>query len=584
MMGVMGYVSNISRDKFRFHERNNNIYTNRINRLSQVNICARYLAVIIGLFFSFDVLALTIVDGDSVEASLDCTSSPCPWGESLSRQAVAWPDTVNTVNQRLGYTTSHPIYLPADRANGATITILSGSASLRAGQPDADYHATLAELSIGDSFSVSGLVAGEVLLISSLSNFSYLVDLQENNDTVPGDPEPLQGTSSEFVTLSCTSSPCPWGAAPGSNAVVWPDTSGTVTNRLGYTANESVYLESNFANGTVITIYSGSASLSAGNPNDASFRSLGTLSAGQSMTVSGIINGEVLAVLNNSSTFTYDAVLGEPTSDPTTPDDGTTDPGTPGTSEFVSLICTGNKCPWGVTPGANAVVWPQESMPVTRRVGYTANEGIYLPSAYANGATVTISSGSAKITAGYSNAEYFRSLASLNTGETYTIGGLRPGEVVLVSHSNNFSFEYTLPPPPAEAVGDIYSSVATYWRCTTADCWSGDWVGSTVVWPSWSAYSDNARTGNNLRTTFGEDGGLIYPYTGAWADGCKFTGVSGIVAIVEWKRGADDWSTSYIGPGDSYTINLFDTQDSVLLEGLGSFNVAVNNCTPQILP
>src|SRR5262245_24327752 len=61
-------------------------------------------------------------------ATWTCTGSPCPWGSSLDGQAVVWPASSGAVSQRLGYTVSGGIYLVAPRANGATLTVVSGSA------------------------------------------------------------------------------------------------------------------------------------------------------------------------------------------------------------------------------------------------------------------------------------------------------------------------------------------------------------------------------------------------------------------------------------------------------------------------
>ena len=216
-------------------------------------------------------------------------------------------------------------------------------------------------------------------------------------------------------------------------------------------------------------------------------------------------------------------------------------------------------------------------------MGYTATVGIYLPKAYANGATISILSGNAKLRAGYGNASTLRNLAELSAGDSYTVTGLISGEVVVATGDNSFTYDVSLPAPPAEPVGDNYSSVATYWRCTTSDCSGDDWVANTLAWPSWSAYSDNDRTGNNLRTTFGSDGGLIYPYIGSWADGCEISGVTGVAVIIEWERGADVWKTTMVGPGDTHVINLTDPQDGALFEGWGPFSIATNNCTPSQL-
>lgn len=585
MIGLIGHVSDITADKTK-HNRENIILPNSsMIGTSKIFKSVRFLMITLGFFlFSTGCYAVTI-EGSSVDASLDCTSSPCPWGTTINRQVVTWPGTVDTVTNRLGYTASQPIYLLAQNANGAVVTSSSGSVTVRAGHPDASSHTTIATLSDGESYTVSGLAADEVLWISSLSNFTFVVNLPEPT-TDPVDPvPPVPGLSSGFVSLNCTSSPCPWGPTPGSNALLWPDTVDSVTYRLGYTAASGIYLTSSYANGTIISIHSGSATLKAGNPDDTSFRSLGTLSAGQSMTVAGLLDGEVLSVLNNTSAFNYEAVLAVPT-DPTT-DPTPTDPPPPGTetnSEFASLICNGDNCPWGPTPGTHAIVWPDTSKPVYERFDYAATLGIYLPRAYADGATISVLSGTATLRAGIGNSPSFRTLASLSAGESYTVSGLSTGEVISVTSDNSFSYATSLPASPPQPVGDSYSSVPTYWRCTTVDCSGADWEAHSVAWPDWAAYSSNDRTGDSRRTTFGSDGGLIYPYMGTWSNGCEVSVVSGIAVIIEWERGTDVWTTTPIGPGETYIINLTDPQDGSLFESWGPFTVALNNCTPQLLP
>ncbi len=67
------------------------------------------------------------------------------------------------ISERLGYTTSAPIYLPATHANGMTITLTSGYASVHAGAPGADGHRHLTGLNPGDTYTVDGIGADEVI-------------------------------------------------------------------------------------------------------------------------------------------------------------------------------------------------------------------------------------------------------------------------------------------------------------------------------------------------------------------------------------------------------------------------------------
>jgi hypothetical protein len=107
---------------------------------------------------------LTDTTGESEMTTWTCTDtgSVCPWGESLSNHALAWPASAEPVATRLGYETSPAVYLPAATANGLTISIEFGSANLFAGEPFASSHSFLATVSAGNSFRVSGLDEGEV--------------------------------------------------------------------------------------------------------------------------------------------------------------------------------------------------------------------------------------------------------------------------------------------------------------------------------------------------------------------------------------------------------------------------------------
>lgn len=140
------------------------------------------------------------------------------------------------------------------------------------------------------------------------------------------------------------------------------------------------------------------------------------------------------------------------------------------------------------------------------------------------------------------------------------------------------------------------SNVSAYtalWKCTpvgSQDCQGpegADWVGAVVNWPSWSAYQTNARTGSNSREVIAASGGQpLYPYMGAWADGCQVTALTPGVLIIEWKRGEDVWDENRLNVGQTYTIDLVSPQDNAMIEGdngVTSFRVALNNCNPQPL-
>lgn len=222
---------------------------------------------------------------------------------------------------------------------------------------------------------------------------------------------------------------------------------------------------------------------------------------------------------------------------------------------------------------------------------YSTTANVYLNSENANGLKITITEGTAYVYVGTEGQPWMGTLAAVNAGESFTVQGLSP--TTFLSVSNDFdAFSYVLEfapviDPPSPDPEDVVYSVPGNWRCDIAECTGSDWLGSVVNWPSWAAYPNNARTGNNSRTTYGDSGELLYPYMGSWADGCQVNAISGTVLIIEWERGTDVWDETYIYPGQSYVIDLVGAQNGALIEanGAGSaFSVTLENCEPQPLP
>ena len=208
-----------------------------------------------------------------------CTSSPCDWGQTLDGHAAVWPASMSPVANRLGYTVSSPIYLPA--ANGLTLTVTDGNASIYAGLPDAPSHRLIASLSAGQSHDISGITTGEVISLQS----SQAVRLHPRHHQPPPPPPPPPDDpppppppppvdpspgASQFVTWTCTSSPCDWGQTLDGHAAVWPSAMSPVANRLGYTVSSPIYLPA--ANGLTVTVTDGHASIFAGLPDAPSHR------------------------------------------------------------------------------------------------------------------------------------------------------------------------------------------------------------------------------------------------------------------------------------------------------------------------
>jgi hypothetical protein len=482
---------------------------------------------------------------------------------------------------RFGYTTSFGVYLPAEAANRTTIWIDSGSASLYAGRPDQSPHRLLATLNAGQYYIVNGLASDEVLSVQNdYDTFTYQIDIAEPGDPPPEVPPP--GNASRVITWTCTGAPCPWGLSTANDALVWPTSAEPTSSRLGYTTSEPIYLGAGRANGTSIHVLTGSASLYAGDPDASSHRLLATVNAGDSFEVSGLAPGEVLSAQSTSSfTFEIDVPAEEP--------EGSGSPVSP----FVTWACTSSPCPWGESTTGYALEWPADSDAVTARLGYTTSKPIYLPWQQANGTVIAINAGSAaSVYAGLPGAPSHRVLATIYAGTTYEVSGVAPGEVISVQANGAFSYEVSLaqstpdPDPPVLDPNLMYS-IPAYWYCDIAECSGPPWTGRVINWPSWAAYSSNARAGSQSRTVYSDSGQLLTPYMGAWANGCEVTAHHGQVLIIEWERGTDVWRETYIQPGETHVIQLTGAEDGALIESNdyeGEFAISVSNCTPQPLP
>jgi hypothetical protein len=130
-------------------------------------------------------------------------------------------------------------------------------------------------------------------------------------------------------------------------------------------------------------------------------------------------------------------------------------------------------------------------------------------------------------------------------------------------------------------------AIPSLWRCNVSDCFSDDWTGAVISWPSWAAYQSNARPGNLSRSVLSWNDTPLYPYMGAWADGCEVTGESGIARVIEWERGSGQWRDTWLYPGQLHVIRLVSPEDGALIDGYDAspgFSVSLRNCTPQPLP
>jgi hypothetical protein len=127
---------------------------------------------------------------ESRPATWSCTASPCPWGPSLTSQVAIWPLAMQPKAARLGYTTTPPVYAPAEVVEGAKLTVRSGTVTVYAGAPGAETHRLLAAVSAGQTLEITGLTAGEVVSVQSESAFVYHLALPGSRPSSPPDAGP----------------------------------------------------------------------------------------------------------------------------------------------------------------------------------------------------------------------------------------------------------------------------------------------------------------------------------------------------------------------------------------------------------
>ena len=341
------------------------------------------------------------------------------------------------------------------------LVVTVGQASVYAGAPDRS-HRLLGSLAAGQSLVVSGLAADEVVSVQNDGgSFSYTFTINaeptpptssttttsepastttstsaghfnergDDDDDSPTTSEPTTSTSepttstsepaptstvpadlsSVAVVWSCTGSPCPWGTSLRGNAAVWPAQWSPGSSRLGYTTSAPVYLPAAAANGMVLVVTVGQASVYAGAP-DRSHRLLGSLAAGQSLVVSGLAADEVVSVQNDGGSFSYTFTIN---AEPTPPTSSTTTTTTttvpvpptctdPLTCDVVTSIrarwrCNIEGCTWADWVGG-VINWPSwaayesngRSNDASRTVYSESGELLYpYMGSWAHGCTVT---------------------------------------------------------------------------------------------------------------------------------------------------------------------------------------------------
>lgn len=267
-------------------------------------------------------------------------------------------------------------------------------------------------------------------------------------------------------------------------------------------------------------------------------------------------------------------------------------------SHLVTWRCIDKPCPWGPSQQNHAAVWGVRAKE-TKRLGYEVSAHIYLPADEANGTDVSVESGSVTVYAGLPSGEVHRTLSTINGGQSMTITGVSPREVVSVQSDKPFTYRLastgTTPKPrplPDAGVKRVPSGPATVveaiearWRCNKVPgCYTDPWIGAVINWPEWAARSSNGRLGNVSRSVYSLKGEQLYPYMGAWADGCEVTSEEGVVQVIEWEYGTENWRATFLEPGESHVIQFAKGENGALIEaedGSVKFRVSLRNCTPQ---
>src|SRR4051812_36029649 len=498
----------------------------------------------------------------SVLATWNCTSSPCPSGQSYTSNAGVWPAAAQPVRARYGYTVSADVYAPVSKVAGWKITVTSGSATVYAGLAD-DSHSSLAALSAGESYTVS----------STLSN-SSIVSVQDDGafrvTFTPGEPTtppPASGDGSVLATWNCTGTPCPSGASYTSNAAVWPATAEPTRARYGYTVSHDVYAPVSKVAGWKITVTSGSATVYAG-PADDSHSSLAALSAGESYTVSSTLSNSSIVSVQDDGAFRVTFTPGEPTTPPPASGDG---------SVLATWNCTGTPCPSGASYTSNAAVWPATAEPTRARYGYTVSHDVYAPVSKVAGWKITVTSGSATVYAGPADDSH-SSLAALSAGESYTVSStLSNSSIVSVQDDGAFRVTFTpgepTTPPPASGDGSVLAT----WNCTGTPCPSGaSYTSNAGVWPA-AAQPVRARYGYTVSAD-------VYAPVSKVA-GWKITVTSGSATVYAGLADDSHSSLAALSAGESYTVSSTLSNSSIVsVQDDGAFRVTFTPGEPTTPP
>ena len=166
-----------------------------------------------------------------------CRGTPCPWGDTASTLAIAWPASEPTVDTQLGYLVSPGMYLPGVRGNGTDISIETGEAGVFWGFPDEAALHWLATLGPGETFHVDGIPDDSVLSVEADAPFTYRVVLPPPSGPGPGTANPIQSTQAFW---RCNLPGCDFPDWTGA-VIGWPSEVAYQTNARSGDQSRSVF-------------------------------------------------------------------------------------------------------------------------------------------------------------------------------------------------------------------------------------------------------------------------------------------------------------------------------------------------------
>jgi hypothetical protein len=217
---------------------------------------------------------------------------------------------------------------------------------------------------------------------------------------------------------------------------VWPAALNPIATRLGYTTSAPIYLAAAEANGMLITVVTGEATVYAGGSVAPYDRTVVTLGTGQSARISGLAADEVLSVETGTEfTFTFERGTPPPHTPPCT------DPLT--CSEISSIrsrwVCNIPGC---TSPDwiGGVISWPSwsayesnaRSGDQSRTVYAMTGEVLYpYMGAWASGCQVTALEGEVLIVEWQRSTNVWRSKI-LQPGQTHTIQLVSPEDNALI--------------------------------------------------------------------------------------------------------------------------------------------------------